>query len=362
MQAIRVAIAPPLSDREKAKLYKEHEKEWRERAEWDACIPYVDVLRRYRRLDAADKYCVEQRGTFVTAALSDDGSLASDYALALTFDLLGEGDRKKHEPRFFRIMRRWSSRWGAMHLSPSMPSPMVAAATSFGLIPREGRDRMYEHFLVAVRESPFQRVLLERFSRAAFFPAVGEVAEPNNSSGARRRSTDSIPATIKSGWLFRNKDKKRFYTLSSDGLDCVKQGTHFGSSIDKKHSVRFPLSLATAKAADKSLIISVPNQPGEWLIAESKEEASAWANAITARAGISRRIEIDDFTAMGERDVLAHYKRAVAAGNILQDMELAKTFVDVQVTIARDHTQFLRRVLTGYVGATPVCLSFETVH
>ena len=89
MQAIRVAIAPPLSDREKAKLYKEHEKEWRERAEWDACIQYVDVLRRYRRLDAADKYCVEQRGTFVTAALSDDGSLASDYALALTFDLLG---------------------------------------------------------------------------------------------------------------------------------------------------------------------------------------------------------------------------------------------------------------------------------
>lgn len=120
---------------------------------------------------------------------------------------------------------------------------------------------MYEHFLVAVRESPFQRVLLERFSRAAFFLAVGEVPEPNNSSGGRRRSIDSIPATIKSGWLFRNKDKKRFYTLSSDGLDCVKQGTLFGSSIDKKHAVRFPFSLATAKAADKSLIISVPAQP-----------------------------------------------------------------------------------------------------
>jgi hypothetical protein len=342
------------------------EKEAKERAEWDGCAPYVDVLRRYRKLDAADQYCVGQRGAFVATALYDDGSRASDYALALTFDFLGDGDRKKHEARFFRIMR-WSSTWAPFwNPSASVPSPMQAAATTFGLIPREGRERLWEQFTAAVRESSesARRVLLEQFSRAAFFPTVGESTESEDASAERRSSSETVHSTSMSGWLSRHKDKKRFYRLSGDGLDCFKRGMLHGSSppdkSDNAHSFHFSLSLATATASGNTLTISVPDRPHEWLIAESEEEALAWANAITARANTSPRVEIGNFTAMGERDVLEHYKRAVSAGHSLEDLSLedlwlAQLFVDVQVDIARDHVQFLQRVLAGYVPCSHCC-------
>ena len=361
LQALVAGLAPEsaMSKQEIAKQRKEYKTASKKRAEWDACAPYVDVMRRYCKLEAADQYCVGQRGAFTASALSDDGSRASDYALALTFDLLGDGDRKKHEARFFRIMR-WSSTWApSWNPSASVPSPMEAAATSFGLIPREGRERLWEQFTTAVRESSDQRVLLKQFSRAAFFPAVGRSPVSEDAATERRINSETVHSTSVSGWLSRNKDKKRFYRLSGDGLDCFKRGMLHGSSApcksDKAHSIRFSLSLATANAAGNTLTISVPHRPDEWLIAECEEEALAWANAIRARANTSPRVEIGNFTAMGERDVLEHYKCAVSAGHPWEDLWLARLFVDVQVDIARDHVQFLQRVFTGYVPCSHCC-------